>query len=302
MAFNFDACGNPEPVSTGRVRWKDFETWYSITGDSEAHPPVIVIHGGPGGTHEYVAPLSRLSLDGHCVIHYDQVGCGYSTALSQDQISKLDVSFFVDELAHLVAELSLQSYVLLGHSWGGMVAQEFAATQPTGLRGMILSSSLASWQRWQEEADRLGPLLPEGAGELYVRARRENYLEPAEFQKLNRVFSREHIFRGPINWVRLGFGGPNAVYDTMWGSSEFFFDGTLTNWTIGDKLAKVVAPTLVIWGEYDESTAWVNQEILDKLPHAHGVEIPHAAHCTWVDAPELYLRALNDFLRTLPEL
>jgi L-proline amide hydrolase len=115
-----------------------------------------------------ISPLGQMALSGRPIIHSDQIGCGYSSVLSDEQVSQLTVEFFLDELQNLINHLGIaDDYLILGHSWGGMMAQEFALRQPTGLRGLILSSSLASASAWGAEVHRLAALLPDGFGEKY---------------------------------------------------------------------------------------------------------------------------------------
>ena len=129
---------------------------------------MIAVHGGPGASHDYISPLSQLALSGRPIIHYDQIGCGNSSSLTDEQVQNLTVDFFLDELENLIDHLQIaDDFIVLGHSWGGMMAQEFALRQPAGLRGLILSSSLASASAWGQEVDRLARLLPEGFGEKY---------------------------------------------------------------------------------------------------------------------------------------
>ena len=146
MTFTFDDFGNPEATRTGYAPFGDQQTWYRITGTLESPvPPMFAVHGGPGASHDYISPLSQLALSGRPIIHYDQIGCGNSSSLTDEQVQNLTVDFFLDELENLIDHLQIaDDFIVLGHSWGGMMAQEFALRQPAGLRGLILSSSLAS--------------------------------------------------------------------------------------------------------------------------------------------------------------
>jgi pimeloyl-ACP methyl ester carboxylesterase len=87
MTFSFDEFANPDPSLMGYAPFGAYETWYSVTGSLESSlTPIIVIHGGPGSTHHYVTPLRQIALGGYPVIHYDQVGCGFSSQLGEAEI------------------------------------------------------------------------------------------------------------------------------------------------------------------------------------------------------------------------
>ncbi len=301
MSFRFDEFGNPEATTTGFAPCGDYETWYRITGSLESDlSPIIVIHGGPGASHDYISPLSQMALSGRPIVHYDQIGCGNSSMLSDEQVGALSVDFFLDELENLIQHLGISSdYILLGHSWGGMMAQEFALRQPKGLRGLILSSSLASAATWGAEVHRLAAQLPDGFGETFQSMIAGEELSEETYVELDGAFTREHVFRSEPNWVDSGFTFPNAVYYTLWGRSEFDFDGLLGTWSVVDRLSEITVPTFVVWGEHDESTAQVNGEILNGIPHAKAAEIPGGAHVTWVDAAEPYFDAVLEFVDSL---
>jgi L-proline amide hydrolase len=301
MTFTFDDLGNPEATTTGCAPFGEFQTWYRVTGSLDSDlTPVIAIHGGPGGSHDYISPLSQMALSGRPIIHYDQIGCGYSSVLSDEQVSQLTVEFFLDELENLIDHLDVaDDFIILGHSWGGMMAQEFALRQPTGLSGLILSSSLASAAAWGAEVHRLAALLPEGFGEKYQAMMAGEELSDEEYGALDTIFTREHVFRAAPTWPDHGFQFPNAVYFTLWGRSEFDFNGLLGNWSVVERLHEITVPTFVVWGEHDESTALVNQEILNGIPHATSAEIPGGAHVTWVDAAEPYFAAVLSFADSL---
>jgi len=123
----------------GTVPFEDGETWYRVTGEGGT-TPLIVLHGGPGATHDYVLSLTDLARDGRAVIHYDQLGNGRSTHFPDRGADFWTVDLFVRELHNLVDELGLRSgHHVLGQSWGGFLAQEYALTQPEGLRSLVLA-------------------------------------------------------------------------------------------------------------------------------------------------------------------
>src|SRR5271169_5152630 len=114
------------PTTEGRVTTRDGETWYRVSGDlAQGATPLVVAHGGPGATHDYVSSLARLTSTGRAVVHYDQIGNGRSTHFRDRGTDFYDVGLFLDELDGLLAHLGIEGrYHLLGQSWGGMLAAE----------------------------------------------------------------------------------------------------------------------------------------------------------------------------------
>src|SRR5919204_5403359 len=129
----------------GYVDFRGYRTWYRIVGDRDVGAvPLLALHGGPGSTHHYFAPLERLA-DERPVVLYDQLGCG-----SSDRPTDIDwsIDVFRDEVVAVREQLGLARIHLLGTSWGGMLALEHALARQDSLRSLILSSTLASAAEW----------------------------------------------------------------------------------------------------------------------------------------------------------
>ena len=153
----------------GRIPYAGSETWYRIVGDG-AEPgklPLLCLHGGPGALHDYIEPVGALSSTGRRVIFYDQIGCGRSWVARPAET--WTVELFVDEVQAVRDALRLESLHLFCSSWGGMLAMEYALTQPDGLASLVLSSSPASIPLWDEETARLVRELPEESRRDAVR-------------------------------------------------------------------------------------------------------------------------------------
>src|SRR3712207_6004467 len=154
------------PVSEGFVPFRGFRTWYRVVGDlaqpEPAKLPLLVLHGGPGMPHDYLEPLEKLADTGRPIVFYDQLGCGNSD--QPHDPSLWTVELFLGELATVRQErqeLGLEDIHLLGHSWGGMLAMEYALTQPVGIASLILASSTPSIPQFAAEASRLREELPQ---------------------------------------------------------------------------------------------------------------------------------------------
>ena len=124
-----------------------FNTYYQVFGrEGGTKTPLIVLHGGPGLSYDYLQSLRDLT--GRPILFYDQIGGGRSTHLQDKPNSFWTVDLFVKQLEGLIAHFCLKEFDVLGHSWGGMLASEFAVTKPSGLKKLILSNTPASTQLW----------------------------------------------------------------------------------------------------------------------------------------------------------
>jgi len=154
-------------VVEGLADFCGYRTWYRITGSLDAtKPPVVILHGGPGGGHDYTEAFKGLAARGRVVIHYDQLGCGRSTHLPDKGVDFWTVQLFLDELANLLQVLEITgAYHVVGQSWGGMLGAEHGVTRPAGLRSLVIADSPASMRLWIEEADPARFAAARGAGD-----------------------------------------------------------------------------------------------------------------------------------------
>ena len=177
-------------VLEGTVPFGEYETWYRITGDlGSDKTPLVVAHGGPGCTHDYVVGIAALAERGRPVIHYDQLGSGRSTHLRDKGEDFWTVDLFLDELDNLLEALGIADrYDLLGQSWGGMLAAEHAIRQPEGLRALVISNSPASMALWSSEAKKLRALLPREVEEALDRHEAAGTTKDPEYLAAQQVY------------------------------------------------------------------------------------------------------------------
>ena len=130
--------------------------------------PVVICHGGPGAAHDYVEPIADLSRFGRACVLYDQLGCGKSEHLPDAPADFWTPQLFKDELTALTRHLGIdERHAVVGQSWGGMLAMEYALDRPAGLRAIVVADSPASMRLWVSEANRLRRDLPRGrAGDV----------------------------------------------------------------------------------------------------------------------------------------
>src|SRR5687768_11660299 len=145
----------------GTVDVGGHQIWYQIVGDPSAPRgklPVLTLHGGPGVPHDYLTDLARFAEHGRPVVFYDQLGCGRSDHPADETLWVMGT--FVDELATIRRSLGLDRVHLLGHSWGGWLALEYALSQPDGVASLVLASTCASIPAFASASRRLKQQLP----------------------------------------------------------------------------------------------------------------------------------------------
>ena len=291
----------------GRMEWRGHETWYRVVGELDAtapQTPVVICHGGPGAAHDYCEPIADLSRSGRACVLYDQLGCGKSELLPDAPTDFWTPQLFKDELTELTRHLGISDrYAIVGQSWGGMLAMEYALDHPTGLRGMVVADSPASMTLWVSEANRLRADLPPEVQETLTRHEEAGTTDDPEYEAAVAVFYERHLCRVPMpDCVQRSFAQIAAnptVYHTMNGPSEFHVVGSLTGWDITDRLHEITTPTLLVSGRHDEATPLIVGQIHERIPGAEWVIFEESSHMPHVEEPEAFLDAVEAFLRTI---
>jgi L-proline amide hydrolase len=292
-------------MSEGTMTRDGNETWYRVVGDLQAGPtPVVICHGGPGAAHDYTEPIANLSRFGRGCVLYDQVGCGKSTHLPDAPADFWTVQLFKDELSDLTRELGIaERYAVVGQSWGGMLAMEYALDHPEGLRAIVVADSPASIPLWVEEANRLRADLPQDVQETLTRHEADGTTESKEYVDAVRVYYDRHLCRVPWpDYVTRSFAQMDedpTVYHTMNGPSEFHCIGSLKTWDITDRLPEISTPTLLASGRYDEATPHIVEQIHQRIPGAQWQLFEESSHMPHVEEPDAFLETVEAFLKTV---
>ncbi|MGB9483806.1 MAG: proline iminopeptidase-family hydrolase [Candidatus Dormiibacterota bacterium] len=298
----------PASRSEGRAPFGEFETWYEVVGElpsgAQAGPaPLILLHGGPGATHDYLSPLAELATDGRAVVFYDQLGNGRSTHLPSRGADFWTVQLFVDELASLLLYLGIAGrYHLLGQSWGGFLAQEHALTQPPSLRSLVISNSAASFPAFAAAANRLRADLPPQVEATLRRHEQAGTTDDPEYAAACDVFYHRHLCRlDPWpDGVTEGLAQIDVdptVYHTMNGPSEFHVIGSIKDWSVADRLGEIKVPTLIVSGEFDEATPELQETLSRGIEGSERVLLENCSHLPFWEEPGRYLEVIESWLR-----
>lgn len=295
-------CQSQTPLQAheGYVQVEGGKIWYKVMGEGTA-TPLLLMHGGPGGTHSYFYELEPLSKE-RPIILFDQLGTGRSGYHADTTLLKVDK--FVEQVEQLKQHLQLDKFYVLGHSWGAALELEYYQKHPEGIDAIIFSSPYVSTPIWTADADTLIMELPDSV---------QNYIEEAE--QTGNYNSTAYQYANELYWSKFGLRSeykPHSldtvpapansfIYNYMWGPTEFTATGTLKNYDNLEALREVKVPALFVTGEYDEARPQTVKGFQQMVPNSEFVVIENAGHSTARDNPEQYIEAIRNFLNGLEE-
>jgi proline iminopeptidase len=291
------------PIETPKGR---FQVWTKRVGENP-RLKVLLLHGGPGATHEYFEPFEDyLPGAGIEFYYYDQLGSGHSDQPDDPSLWVLDR--FVDEVEQVRQALALDrsNFVLFGQSWGGILAIEYAIHHQRHLKGLVISNMMSSCRAYNDYAhDVLMPAMDQAAlAEIKDLEARGDTDNPRYMQLLTAHHYVEHVIRmPPEEWpdpVVRTFAHINpSIYVPMQGPSELGMSGSLSSWDRFDDLHRIEVPTLVIGARHDTMDPAHMAEMAQRLPQGSYLECPDGSHLAMYDDQETYMRGLIEFLTGL---
>ncbi|EMD39075.1 hypothetical protein CERSUDRAFT_93124 [Gelatoporia subvermispora B] len=286
-----------------------FSTWYKIVGKLTLNvPPLIVLHGGPGIPHQYMLPHAELAdfPTGRAVIFYDQIGIGASTHLPDKPTEFWMPELFMVELDNVIAYFDITgNFDLVGHSWGGMLATQYAIDRhPIGLRHLILTSTPASIALWSQVTETLLSKLPDDVREAIERGEREGKRDTPEYSQAVLFYSNKHVctispWPEQMQSAFEEMQKDPTVHGHMVGPSEVYVEGTLKDWSVVDNLPHISCPTLLINGYFDEAQDSVVLPFFLHTPKVRWVQFGQSAHMAFHEEKEKYLDIVEKFLTAL---
>ena len=281
-----------------------FRVWTKRIGN---HPTmkVLLLHGGPGMTHEYLEAFDSFfpaaSIEYY---YYDQLGSYYSDQPEEPDLWELPR--FVEEIEQVRQALGLdrEAFYLYGHSWGGILAIEYALKYQKNLKGLVISNMMASIPAYNEYAEKvlMPGMNPDVLAEIKGYEEAEDYENPRYMELLIEHHYVHHILRmPPEQWpdpVNRAFKHVNPnVYVPMQGPSELGASGKLVDWDRTAELGKIEVPTLVIGARYDsmdpEHMEWMAGAVTD----GRYLYCPNGSHLAQYDDQEVYFEGLIEFIR-----
>jgi proline iminopeptidase len=286
------------PERTGYADAPGGRLWWRMDGVRHLRsdrPPLIAIHGGPGGSHDYLLPLTRLSEE-RTIVLYDQLDCGESDRPNDPR--NWSAERFVAEVDAVRKALEIERCILFGHSWGGLIAVEYAARGAPGLAGAIFASALVSTPRWVADSLSHRRALPVEAQIVLDRHEAAGTTDSPECRAAATLMMRRHFCRLASDPPELAqfFRKLNVdLHTALWGDSEFGCTGRLKDHDSSHLLPRIGVPSLFLCGEFDKSTPAANRDFASLTPDSKVSVIPGASHMPMFENPTAFLTALRWF-------
>ncbi|MDA0778505.1 MAG: proline iminopeptidase-family hydrolase [Bacteroidetes bacterium] len=286
----------------------EFKVWTKRVGNNPSMK-VLLLHGGPGATHEYFEAFDSYFPNAEIeYYYYDQLESAYSDQPNDSSLWSVDR--YVDEVEQVRIALGLNSdnFYLLGSSWGGILCMEYALKYQQNLKGLIVSNMMASIPDYITYAnDVLGPQLPSDVlKEIRALEAKGDYSNPRYSELIFANYYPEHVLRMPLKeWpdpVNRAFAHINPdLYVTMQGPSEFGVvgDAKLKNWDIKGKLSTISTPTLTIGGTYDTMDPKHMEWIASEVENGQYLHCPNGSHLAMYDDADTYFKGLIEFIKSV---
>lgn len=287
-------------INEGYMPFMGYKTYYRTVGERTDKAPLILLHGGPGSTHNYFEVLDRVAEeDGRMLVMYDQIGCGNSYVDGRPDLWTAET--WVNELIALRKHLGLDTCHLLGQSWGGMLLLTYiCGYEHSGVKSGILSSTLpASWL-WGIEQARMIKELPEEYQEAIKTATETGDYSSDIYQRAEEEYMLRHAAgkpdpNGPECLLRKKRTGRES-YVVGWGPNEYTPMGTLKDYDVIDRLKDIKEPCLVINGGNDLCTPYIAKVMYDNIPNSRWELFRECRHMCFVEDNDHYVEVLKEWL------
>ena len=290
-------------VKEGFVQYLGRGTYYRIVSPRCIRkPPLVLIHGGPGSTHNYFEVLDPLAdIDGREIVSYDQIGCGNSYIDGRPDLWKMET--WTGELECVLKSLGIGEAVMLGQSWGGMILLDFflncRSTSPAKILGLVLSSTLPSSSLWAAEQKRLIGMLPDGMRKAIEEAERTHDYSGESYKDAEETYMLRHA-GGPYGpddpeCLRRPKLAGTESYLCAWGPSEFSPRGTLRDFDVTDRLGEIDVPALIISGGNDLCTPYIAKTMHDLIKGSRWELFRSSRHMCFAEDTDRYIRVFTEW-------
>jgi proline iminopeptidase len=293
------------PVSTPKG---EFKVWTKRVGNNP-RIKVLLLHGGPGATHEYFEAFdSYFPKEGFEYYYYDQLGSAFSDQPKDESL--WDLPRFVEEVEQVRQALHLDAtnFYLLGHSWGGILATEYALKYPRNVKAVIISNMVSSIPDYVTYAEKvlMPQMEPAVLAEIKAIEAKKDYDNPRYMELLMPSYYALHILRMPLDrWpdpVSRAFSRLNKdVYIPMQGPSEMSASGKLEKWDRTADLATIPMPTLTVGARYDTMDPRQMERMASLLPRGRYLYCANGSHMAMYDDQKAYFDGLVRFIHDVDE-
>jgi len=292
--------GAPADVEDGvqRIELREgYSVWTRRIGSGPIK--ILSLHGGPAATHEYWQSVEKHLPEGVTFYYYDQLGSFHSD--QPEDKALWTIERFVGEVEQVRTALGLgpDDFYLLGHSWGGILAMEYALVHQKALAGLIVSNMTADFGKYERYNAKLRAQLPaEILAQLESYESKEAFTDPDYEGLVFEHFYKKHVLRAE-DWpkpVLDAFGHINKdVYVYMQGPSEFVPGGILKGWSVWDRLPEIQVPTLTIGAAHDTMNPDEMKQMSELVARGRYLHLPNGSHMAMWDDEDAYWKGVFEF-------
>ena len=287
-------------IEEGFMPFKGYKTYYRVVGEhTPGKSPLLLLHGGPGSTHNYFEVLDSLVATGRQIISYDQLGCGQSYVADRPDLWNQEV--WTEELIALRKHLGLDRVHILGQSWGGMLLIGYLIDrQPSGIVSAILSSTLSNSQLWGHEQHRLIRFMSEKDQQAIALAEQTGNYDAEDYTRANARFMELHcagaVTADSPECLRRKKKSGDEAYLVAWGPNEYTPMGNLRDFDYTERLKEIACPCLITSGTNDLCTPLVAKTMFDRIHHARWELFDGTRHMSFVEQNDKYIQLLADWM------
>jgi len=292
-----DTFYNENMIREGKINVDGDSIYYKIIGNGE---PLILVHGGPGLDHSYFLPQMRCLMNDYQLIFIDQRACGQSDA--DVDSSTISVKSFINDIDQIRQQLKLGKVNLLGHSWGGLLAMNYAIKYQTNLKTLILLNTMSPSSEYRAQADSiLNTRKNEEDSVAFAQIRASEAFknrESSAYEDFFRVlFRREFFNKKYADSLTLTFP------DSFAANSQILqhLGNDLSSYDILSDLNSVEVPTLILYGDYDPLAGIVGQKLKDNIPNSSFVIIPNCGHFPYIESQEEFVEEIRKFKSSIAD-
>ncbi len=278
-----------------------FKVWTKRFG-SNPHIKILLLHGGPAMTHEYMECFETFfQREGFEFYEYDQLGSYYSDQPTDSSLWTTDR--FVDEVEQVRKAIGADSsnFFILGNSWGGLLAMEYALKYQQHCKGVIVANMMASVPEYGRYANEVlaKQMKPEVLTEIRSLEAKNDFDNPRYMELLMPNFYSEHLCRLPElpDGLNRSFKHVNnTIYRMMQGPSEFGVSGRLANWDVKSRLHEIAVPMLMVGAKYDTMDPKAMEEQSKLVKNGQYLYCPNGSHLAMWDDQQVFMNGVIDFI------
>jgi proline iminopeptidase len=303
--FNYKESSGVESAGIKMIPIKtavgEFKVWTKRFG-SNPKIKVLLLHGGPAMTHEYMECFETFfQREGFEFYEYDQLGSYYS---DQPKDSSLwTTERFVDEVEQVRKAIGADknSFYILGNSWGGILAMEYALKYQQNMKGLLVANMMASAPDYGKYADKVlsKQMKPDVLAEIRSLEAKKDFNNPRYMELLIPNYYQQHLCRlkdWPDGLNRASKHVNNEIYTMMQGPSEFGISGRLAKWDIKKRLPEITIPTLMIGAKYDTMDPKAMEEQSKLVKKGRYLYCPNGSHLAMWDDQKVFMNGVIEFI------